>query len=170
MASNLSGYVAVGLAQGKGMPPVIVDNYDGQMMSPYGADPTKAVLFSRFPATPLDDYKGIGFAYQPGPDVYPLTLVSFMWVRRDVRSLQDSSALLKAFITVLLSDEARALMPTFGFPELPSDLLAWSRTAIDMLYVDPESQPFTFEASMQLTNQNAIYLGLFSRTYMKEAL
>lgn len=149
------GYMPVGYAKEKGLMPVHIDNRDGIMMDPYTADANSVINITEFPASPLEDYKGLNFIYRNGHKSYPLSLVSYMWVRRDIVHLKDAGALLKAFIKVILGEEAQNLLPGFGFFKLAPELLAFSSKVLDMLYIDPDVEPFVFETDTALTGVGA---------------
>lgn len=141
------GYLPVGEGRLKGFDPVRLENADGVMMNPLGAesDATTVVDVKEFPTSPMDDYKGLNFIYHAGRSSYPLTMVSYLLVRRNVLYLKDAGALLKAFLKLVLSQESQDMLPGFGFFKLTPELLAFSKEAINMLEIDPAVPPFTFE-------------------------
>ena len=100
---------------------------------------------------PLDaDWSRVSLLNLPGARTWPVTLVTALYVPTELPGKPLVGHLLKALCTQLLSDEAQALLPRFGFLPLPATALAAARRQLEgVLTVDPMTPAWRFENETQ---------------------
>lgn len=86
---------------------------------------------------------------QPGPNTWPITLVSYVYIRKDLSFISNVAArtLLKAFATALFDEEYIGLCGRYGLIPVPSDLRELSLAGIDLVDAadDGDANKWTFE-------------------------
>lgn len=147
------GYVALLPARNNKLQEIWIDDYSGMYRSPLTSTPYSAINITDFPLDSTYDYDGLNFVYRPNS--YPIVLASYLWIHKDMSTLGDSSSLLKAFITLVLSEEGQSMVSEFGMFRLPPDVLAFSRRSLQELITDPSVQPFTFEGTTAQVGKGA---------------
>ena len=132
------GYVDAGHGYGKGLSEVQLKDANGDWLrankADIGAAGTAAVEQKLFPDDPTKNWwtKGLkdGLLDLPGTDVWPITVLMYIYVRLDLTTMDAGRAsVLKFFIDYVLSDEGQRLAeaPEFGFVGVPPKLLAVAR-------------------------------------------
>ena len=105
-----------------------------------------------FPDDPTKNWwtKGLkdGLLDLPGTDVWPITVLMYIYVRLDLTTMDAGRAsVLKFFIDYVLSDEGQQLAaaPEFGFVGVPPKLLAVARQGAAALRLPTGARAWTRE-------------------------
>ena len=156
------GYLDSGHGHGAGLAEVAVKNKDGNFLVSGGAGGLgsasmavdAAMAANVFPSAGggvVDfkaDWSNVDIYDQAGNVTWPISLVTYVYVRTNVVSLAESGPLLRAFLEYLLSDRGQKLVEDFGFSPLPTSLRDAVRTAIgSLLTTDPSQTAYIFEDS-----------------------
>ena len=98
------------------------------------------------------------FSLQNKNGAWPITMVSYFYVRRDLTGLGSSGSLLKAFIEhIVLGSEGQAdAEARYGFVALPTTMLAASKATAAMIKLSHDAAPFTLESD---TLRNGLGMG-----------
>ena len=72
------------------------------------------------PATLQDDWSAVTFVNLGGDKAWPLTLASYIFVRKDLTGYGKSGTLLHLFLTYLVSEEGRQEIKAMGYLPLPN--------------------------------------------------
>ncbi|QDZ23841.1 periplasmic phosphate-binding protein [Chloropicon primus] len=98
------------------------------------------------PSTPDADWSAVNLYNLDGADTWPITSFSYFYIDRDVTSLGESGALLKAFLEFVMSEAGQGMLSEFGFSPLPADLLAYNEETLgNVLTVDPAAAQWLLE-------------------------
>ncbi|KAJ9466575.1 Phosphate-binding protein PstS [Diplonema papillatum] len=76
---------------------------------------------------------------------WPITMVSYFYLNRDMTGRGITGSLLKAFLTNCLSDEGQTDLEEFGFVKLSPTFLSRSRSALEEMYLSLDVEEFVFE-------------------------
>jgi ABC-type phosphate transport system substrate-binding protein len=60
------------------------------------------------------DWSNVSLVNLPGPETWPITLPTMLYVPTDMTQRPFPGQLLKALVTFLLSDEVQGMLPKFG--------------------------------------------------------
>jgi len=87
---------------------------------------------------------------QPGENSWPICTFSYMYIKKDLTGTTSpeeikSAALIKAFAQYVLSEEAQAMLPEFGFVPLPAGILAQARLAVNLIDPPNNAPDWKFE-------------------------
>lgn len=96
---------------------------------------------------PLDaDWSGVSLLNLPGERSWPITLATVLYVPTDATKRPLVGRLLGALLQQLLSDEAQALLPRFGFAALPAAARREvARQVAAAMVFDPSAPSWRFE-------------------------
>ena len=90
----------------------------------------------------------LSYLHQPGEDTWPISLVSYIYIRKDLSFIQNPArrTLLKAFATALFDPDYIDLCDRYGLIPVISELRELSLAGLDMLELDAsESDNWVFE-------------------------
>ncbi len=90
----------------------------------------------------------INYHEQPGANTWPISLVSYMYIRKDLSFINNPArrTLLKAFATAMFDPDYIGLCDRYGHIPVPTELRELSLKGIEMLEVDaPASDEWIFE-------------------------
>ncbi|KAL6751006.1 hypothetical protein V8C86DRAFT_740231 [Haematococcus lacustris] len=157
------GYVESGQGLAAGLKEVAVANQAGYLNSnsPSTVILSPDVLQQVLPqgaggVDPTADWGNVSLILAPGQNVWPLTLVTFFYLRADLSWQGQAGGLTRQVVAHFLSDEVAALMPAYGFLPLAqatrTQLLAALSTQVSL---DPAAVPWQVE----LTTNNAFGQG-----------
>ncbi|KAL7518311.1 hypothetical protein ACHAWX_003156 [Stephanocyclus meneghinianus] len=109
-----------------------------------------AADLSNAPASADGDFSSLAFYNKPGPNTWPITLVSYVYIRKDLPSFMDSAprrTLLKAFATSLFDPEYIGMCDRYGLIPVPDGLRNLSLQGIELIDVgdSDNSNAWTFE-------------------------
>lgn len=159
MVSSLSGtpmglgYAELGIGKQAGLQEVALQLYSDPTQFRTSATATYAAAVASGPAipsSPTSDFSSLSFVNMPSDSAYPITMMTYMILRTDLRSLGSSGGVLRALIRYLLSAEGQAETSVYGFAPLPPSIAASSLVATNFMMIDPYSGDFFFENSGQV--------------------
>lgn len=154
------GYMEAGHGHALGLTEIALNNTDGNYLTSQTADLTAAVnAYTSYPSSPMSDWSAVSLLNAPGPNTWPITLITYIWAAVDMTGAGYKGPLLKAFLTYLLSAEGQAAVPVFEFTPLPPSLLATAQAAVAMIRTDPTQPAWQFESATQTTNATWISIG-----------
>ena len=97
---------------------------------------TAATGTDRLASAYSDDWSTVSLMNQAGDASWPICTFSYLYIRKDMSAFDpDTAALVKAFALFVLSDEAQAMLPDFGFIALPAAIRTQARAAIELVNV-----------------------------------
>mmetsp|Transcript_34660 Transcript_34660/g.83733 ORF Transcript_34660/g.83733 Transcript_34660/m.83733 type:complete len:886 (-) Transcript_34660:215-2872(-) len=144
------GYLDAGHGNSEGLQEIALKNAAGKELRSTDADISEAAnqKASSLPTDPTSaDWSAVEFYNMPGDTTWPITVMSYLYVRKDVSGLNaGTAALLKAFLTFIL-EEGQTLATDFGFRGLPDSVLTKSKEAVGQLTMPTGVTEFTFETS-----------------------
>jgi hypothetical protein len=104
------------------------------------------------PATLGGSFADVNLLNQGGPDTWPITAMTYIYVKKDLTYIQDpaSQSLLKAFLLAVYSDEyIEQCEEQFGFVRVGGSLRDQALASINALVMDPTAPTWTFETDTQ---------------------
>ena len=117
------GYIDAGHGHGRGLPEVALKNLNGVYLTTVEADigyaATEALgqVPSPIPGRADLDWSAVNLYDKAGPSTWPITMISYLYVDKDLRKLHpETASLLLAFIKMLLGTEGQARPPPPGRP------------------------------------------------------
>lgn len=137
------GYIDAGHGHSKGLGEVKLKNLDGLYLSTKEANlaATASAALSATPSViPADssaDFSSVNLYDQPGPTTFPITMITYFYVQKDVTYMDPMTAsllkyFLKYFATNQVGDEGqKTLLPENLFTGLPDTVLTYNADTID---------------------------------------
>ncbi len=121
------GYIDAGHGHERGFGEIALQNLDGLYLTTQQANIAAAagpaLADGVIPADPTADFSQVNLYDQSGPTTWPITMISYFYLDRDLSSMDAYSAsVLLYFIRFILSDEGQTLAEANMFSRLPSDL------------------------------------------------
>ena len=96
----------------------------------------------------VNTWEDVSLMNQAGSITWPICTFSYLYIKKDMSSWSGeeakTAALVKAFAQFVLSEEAQAMLPEFGFVGLPPAILTKARSAVSSISV-PANTEWTFE-------------------------
>jgi hypothetical protein len=131
-----------------------------------GAAAAVALENNELPANAELSWQAVNLYNKAGAATWPITMVTYMYVRKDLTSLGESGTLLKAFVEYVLSTEGQKLLLDFQFVKLPQTVLDMNRIAQDSLITAASASEWTFEsATMKFTGMGDHVISSKRSTY-----
>lgn len=149
-------YIDIGHGLASGLGEIALKNADGEFVKPStegavaGAalGSTGATGATREASDYVKTWEDVSLMDQAGPITWPICTFSYLYIKKDMSSWSGeeakTAALVKAFAQFVLSEEAQAMLPEFGFVGLPADILTKARSAVSSISV-PANTEWTFE-------------------------
>lgn len=109
-----------------------------------------ATDLSLVPDSTAGDFSEVAFYNEPGPNTWPIALVSYVYIRKDLSFIKNPArrTLLKAFATALYDPDYIGLCSRFGHIPVPPGIRDMSLAGIDTLQTDaPAEMEWFFEKS-----------------------
>mmetsp|Transcript_27620 Transcript_27620/g.60359 ORF Transcript_27620/g.60359 Transcript_27620/m.60359 type:complete len:515 (-) Transcript_27620:249-1793(-) len=145
------GYLDAGHGHSLNLEEIALQNKDGRYLKSTDADisATAAVALTenRIPATSTASFADVNLYDLPGTNSWPITLMSYFYIRKDLTGLGASGPLLKAFVEYVLSPTAQNMLPEFLFSKLPQQLLDMNAATLAALQLDPTAPTWDIEGS-----------------------
>ena len=155
------GYLDSGHGHSASLAEVSVQNLDGTFLTSGGAGGVgsaamaadAALQSGTFPTSgnAVDftaDWSSVHIYDQAGNVTWPISLITYIYVRTNSTAMAESGPVLRVFLEYLLSDRGQGLVEEFGFSPLPVSLRDAVRDAINStLVTDPTQTAFVFEES-----------------------
>ena len=144
------GYIDSGHGHDAGLAEIELRNKDGNYVDSKSASLATAAQYALdnglIPPDATADWSSVSLLDLPGADTWPLTALTFVYVRKDLSFLGDNAALLKAFLTFVLSDVGQTIFTEYNFAKLPDALVAAGLTTLSLLE-NVGGTEWTFETS-----------------------
>lgn len=122
-------------------------NYIHSSDADVGAAADAALNAGIIPESPEASWADVEIFNQDGENTWPIAAISYFYVDRNLRSLEESGRLLEAFLKFIVSEEGGEIAATFGFAGLPSSVKAIYNQALESLEFAEGTTPWTFETS-----------------------
>mmetsp|Transcript_21296 Transcript_21296/g.29548 ORF Transcript_21296/g.29548 Transcript_21296/m.29548 type:complete len:920 (+) Transcript_21296:49-2808(+) len=142
------GYLDAGHGMDLGFQEVALQNDEQYLVSSaadIGAAATEALKASVLPADPSESWHMVNLYSQPGSLSWPITTMSYFYIRKDLKDLGSSGTLLKAFVSHVLSTEGQDLVEEFGFNRLSAEILEYNARTLESVAVDSTAANWEFE-------------------------
>lgn len=126
------------------------------MVSAVGAAGTLALAStpSVIPSDASADFSSINLYDLDGPTTWPITMISYIYIERDLTSMNPTTAgLLLYFVNFILSEEGQALAEQNKFVKLPKKLLDYNAVALAGLLLPQGAPVFTTELASKTLAQ-----------------
>jgi len=167
------GYLDAGHGHQRHLSEVMLQNKDGNYLTSLQAVTTAdtngnngvaaagaaGVAASAIPADAFADWSAVNLFDQSGPSTWPIVLVSYIYLDRDIMNwTADEAGLLKAFVEFVVGTEGQQMLPEFSFNAIPASMNQFSAVWTDMTKPAAVTD-FTFEDStLPLLGQGENYI------------
>ena len=144
-------YIDSGHGIAAGLSEIALKNANGKFVKSstdgsISAAATAATGTDRLASAYSDDWSTVSLMNQAGDASWPICTFSYLYIRKDMSAFDpDTAALVKAFALFVLSDEAQAMLPDFGFIALPAAIKKQARAAIELVTLHVNSVEWKFE-------------------------
>ena len=122
------GYIDAGHGHEHGLSEVALLNKDGVYLTTKTADIGAAATVALdqgglIPDDPSDDWSTVNLYNLAGPTTWPITMISYFYLEKDLSGMDaQSAALLMAFVNFVLSEEGQAMAEDKLFVKLPTKM------------------------------------------------
>merc|ERR1740130_986802 len=132
------GYIDAGHGHEHGLSEVALRNKDGKYLTTktadIGAAATVALAAPDYLPAASADWSGVNLYNLGGAKTWPITMISYFYLEKDLSSMDaQSAALLVAFVKFVLSEEGQAKAEDNLFVKLPTEMLTFSTAALASL-------------------------------------
>lgn len=148
------GYIDMGHGHAENLQEIELLNAAQKYISSKEASAAGGVLAAAenaaLPATLEGSFADVNLLNQDGPNTWPITAMTYIYVKKDLTFIQDpaSQSLLKAFLKAVYSDEyITQCEEQFGFVRISGSLRDMALESIDALITDPSAPEWTFETN-----------------------
>jgi len=139
------GYLSVGHGYPRNVKASRIRLENGDLLEPTAAGIQEAADIE-WPEDPFDSFAHVSIANQEKG--WPMSLVTYLYVRKDLTGLGRSAALLKAFITYILDPElGQDLITEYNYVSLTTTTRELGEKALEQLELPADVPEFTFEIS-----------------------
>ena len=125
------GYIDAGHGWEKNLKEVELKNKNGKWVTSKTAEIAKAGTEVTLPDN-LASWHDVSLMNAAGDTTFPICTFSYLYIHKNQPN-GESSRLLQAFATFVLSDEGQGMLADFGFVKLAPDTLAKSRAALNQV-------------------------------------
>ena len=146
------GYLDSGHGHSFNLKEIAVKNKDGKYIRSVDADigiaVTKAIAAGRIPKSGFDDWSKVNFYDLDGPTTFPITMVSYFYIRKNLLAKsKDTAALLVALLEYVISDDGQDMISTseFKFSKIPQGFKDLNAKTISELDLPANTHKFSFE-------------------------
>lgn len=152
------GYIDAGHGHKNSLNEIALENKDGLYVTTTAADiaaaGTQALSASPsvLPADPSADFSAVNLYDLPGPNTWPITMISYFYVPKDLSSYDPmTAAILLYFLKFILSAEGQAMAEANMFVKLPSAVEAYNAATLATLATTLPTGAPTFETELSST-------------------
>lgn len=146
------GYIDSGHGHSAGLEEIDLENLQGTFLNSRVAKERDGINAARsaFPENTYDDFGEVSLVNAPGANTWPIVLMTYIYVRRDLAYMLDpkEQSLLIAFLRSLQDLEyVGECVDKYGFILPNADVQAFAKTGIDLLEQNllPNATNWTFE-------------------------
>lgn len=159
------GYLDSGHGHAEGFEEVYVENSFGTKLTTIeaakrGGIAAAAAQEGLMPADATGDFSSVSIINQPGEFTWPISLLTYVYVRRDVNFMShpQEEALLKAFLLALYDDTfVQVCVDDYEFAKVDGATRQLALDGIEMLNINSSAVPFIFEDDTMLVNGTGDY-------------
>eukprot|EP00571_Detonula_confervacea_P013211 CAMPEP_0172298406 /NCGR_PEP_ID=MMETSP1058-20130122/1078_1 /TAXON_ID=83371 /ORGANISM="Detonula confervacea, Strain CCMP 353" /LENGTH=485 /DNA_ID=CAMNT_0013007681 /DNA_START=13 /DNA_END=1470 /DNA_ORIENTATION=+ len=148
------GYIDAAHGIEEGLTEIRLENGDGKFLTSADAGDAgvqaAAVDLSKVPDKADGDFSEVEFYNMPGPNTWPISLLSYVYIRKDLSHIKNPArrTLLKAFATALFDPDYISLCERYGHIPVPTELRKISLDGLEMVESEaPASDDWIFEES-----------------------
>lgn len=145
------GYADAGYGWNANLEEVWLKNRDGNYLTSKEADVPEAarvaVAEGQIPTSCLSDFSEVSLLDQPGERTFPITTVSYIYLRQDLRYIGSSVGVLVAMLEFLLSEDAHPYFAEHSFFPPPDEVADLSRRGVAELLLPSDAPSWQFETS-----------------------
>ena len=147
------GYIDAGHGHEHGLSEVALLNKAGVYVTTLDADIGNAATVALasgdvIPDDPSADFSEVNLYDQDGASTFPITMISYLYLDKDLSGMDASSAaLLMAFVRMLLSEEGQALAEDNMFVKLPASILVYNNATLETITLPSDYVGYTFESA-----------------------
>lgn len=149
------GYIDAAHGHEELLTEIRLKNGDGRFLTTIDAGvegiQAAAVDLSAVPDTADGDFSNVAYYNEPGPNTWPITLVSYIYIRKDLSHITNPArrTLLKAFATALFDEDYIGLCSRYGQIPVPPVVKDVSLAGLDMVKMQEGDAEYewTFETS-----------------------
>lgn len=142
------GYLDAGHGHSLGFEEIALKNKKGQSLTSKEADISAAGDSVVLPSDPTADFSGVNLYDLDGDKVWPITLVSYLYVKSDLSLMSaETGMLLKGFIEYVLSTEGQEMVKDFSFTPVPKKILDYNKVTLGGITWPRDMKTLSFESS-----------------------
>jgi len=144
------GYIDAGHGHAASLGEIALQNLDGVYLrtteANIGAAGTAGLAAGVIPTDPTADFSAVNLYDQAGNTTWPITMISYFYMNKDLSSLDvNSAALLMYFVEFILSTVGQDMAVTNLFSRLPAELLTYNQQTLSTLMLPTGYTPYTTE-------------------------
>ena len=145
------GYIDAAHGHENGLTEIRVRNGDGRYLttveSGVAGVQEAATDLAAAPATADGDFSDVAFYNMPGTNTWPISLVSYVYIRKDLSHMADPRArsLVKAFAEALFDPAYIGMCDRYGLLPVPEDLKQLSLAGLDLVDAGADAPEWKFE-------------------------
>ena len=109
---------------------------------------TAEAASSAFPTSGTADWSSVELFDQAGDTAWPLTSISYFYVRKNMTDVHDHGSLMKAFLQFVMSSEGQGLLEKYHFSKIPAQLVSVNADSINSILVNANATEWRFEDSV----------------------
>ena len=149
------GYIDAGHGHEHGLSEVALLNKDGVYLTTKTADIGAAATVALdqgglIPDESSDDWSTVNLYNLAGPTTWPITMISYFYLEKDLSGMDaQSAALLMAFVNFVLSEEGQAMAEEKLFVKLPTKMQDKNTATLASLTLPAGYTALSFEDSGQ---------------------
>jgi len=104
--------------------------------------------FATLPTSVTADWSAVNLLNKAGDDTWPIVLVSYMYLPKDISTwTPDKAALLNAFVSYVTGSAGQALLSEFSFNAIPAAMNKWAETWSSVMVKPAGVTNFAFETA-----------------------
>ena len=151
------GYIDSGHGHDDGLAEVELQNKEGLFQSSLEAAERGGIALAAaqaleqgvVPSDPLESFENVSCHNMPGNVTWPIVALSYIYVDTNQTMTGATGALLKAWLTYIISDEGQSLVEDYNFVGVPSAIKSVAQKAIDYLELEYNISEWSFETTTQ---------------------
>ena len=131
-----------------GIHEIALKNKEGEFLTSSTANVADAAdNYDQIFPTGFEDWSDVSLINMGGAKTWPITLITYVYVRTDLSGLGSSGAVLLAFLDSVLRDQGQDLLEAYAFVKLPASLSSINIKTMEGLNLPSSVARFEFEDS-----------------------